>query len=117
MIRLQKTTEEQNIDFIPRSYIENASYTFKITSQEESEEVYSQTTTDLNKVDYYYRVSDVFSLEEGSTYVFKVYLDTLTVYQDVIFCSNQTSTPYSINKDQYTYKTNDTSEDNFVMYE
>lgn len=117
MIKLKETTDQQDLDFIPRYYTENASLTFKITSQEESTEVYNQTTTNVTAVDYYYRLTDVFTLEEEGTYVLKIYDGSNLIYQDVIFCTNQASTAYSINKDKYTFKANNTNEDSFVMYE
>lgn len=117
MIQLTKTNDSQTISFIPRYYIESASYTVKLTSNDELNVVFNQTTNEFTAVDYYYQYSNTFNLDLDTRYELKIMEGNNLIYQDVVLCTDQT-TNYSINKNVFVYKSEseDNTDNQFILY-
>jgi hypothetical protein len=100
MIILTTSVNAQELKFIPREYVASS---IVITDQDTNTPV---TYTGLTFVtDRYYLKGDVtFSpkLIEGRFYTLKVLNGTTVVYRDMIFCTDQTISTYSINDGVYT---------------
>lgn len=100
MIILTTSALAQQLKFIPREYSANS---ILITDQDTNKPVtYSGLTFTTNK--YYLQGNVTFSplLKEGTFYTLSVLNGTNVVYKDNIFCTDQTISTYSINKDVYT---------------
>ena len=104
MIVLKETNSAQNIDFIPRQFIANASYTFNIVDETKNKNVYSQATTSVSQNLYYNRYNASFTaLKQGIYYMLTILSGTEVIYKDKIYCTNQTNLPqYTINSGEYT---------------
>ena len=100
MIILTTRVNAQELKFIPREYVASS---IVITDQDTNTPV---TYTGLTFVtDKYYLKGDVtFNpvLIEGRFYTLKVLNGTTVVYRDMIFCTDQTISTYSINDGVYT---------------
>lgn len=103
MIVLQETGSAQNIDFIPRQFTANASYTFNIVDETQNKNVYSQATTSVSQNLYYNRYNAVFTtLKQGVYYMLTILSGTEVIFKDKIYCTNQTDLPqYTINSGEY----------------
>ena len=100
MIILTTNASAQQLKFIPREYSADS---VVITDQDTNTPVtYSGLTFTKDK--YYLQGNVTFSpvLKEGTFYTLKVLNGTSVVYKDNIFCTDQTISAYSINKDVYT---------------
>ena len=100
MIILTTSAAAQQLKFIPREYSADS---IVITDQDTNTPVtYSGLTFATNK--YYLEGNVIFSpvLKEGTFYTLSVLNGTSVVYKDNIFCTDQTISTYSINKDVYT---------------
>ncbi len=100
MIILNTNTTAQQLKFIPREYSADG---IIITDQDTNTPVtYPSLTFTKNK--YYLEGNVTFSpaLKEGTFYTLSVLNGTSVVYKDNIFCTDQTISLYSINKDVYT---------------
>jgi len=117
MIQLTKSDASQTISFIPRYYKENASYTVKLTSNDELNVVFNQTSNQFTAVDYYYQYSNTFNLDLDTRYELKIMEGNNLIYQDVVLCTDQT-TNYSINKNVFVYKSEneDNTDNQFILY-
>ena len=103
MIVLQESGSAQNIDFIPREFTANASYTVKITDETQNKEVYSQATTSISQNLYFNRYNAVFPVKQDIYYTLKILSGSSVVFLDKIYCTNQTDLPaYTINEGEYT---------------
>lgn len=110
MIILEESATSQTIQFIPRYYTGSV---LKLTN-ETSGEVLTYTI-DPVKVSYYHSVDLVVDTKEGNFYSLAVYNDENDlVYRDKVFCTNQTISDYTINKDEYVE--NATNND-YIVYE
>lgn len=100
MIILTTSVNAQELKFIPREYVASS---IVITDQDTNTPV---TYTGLTFVtDRYYLKGDVIfspKLIEGRFYTLKVLNGTTVVYRDMIFCTDQTISTYSINDGVYT---------------
>jgi DNA gyrase/topoisomerase IV subunit B len=101
MIILTTSVNAQELKFIPREYVASS---IVITDQDTNTPV---TYTGLTFVtDRYYLKGDVIfspKLIEGRFYTLKVLNNgTTVVYRDMIFCTDQTISTYSINDGVYT---------------
>lgn len=87
--------------------------TFKIMPREDSADsmTLQEEGTTLAPVSYaitlagsgYYRtITKIVTLEEGKTYILKVYNGSDIVYRGRVFCTNQTVAGYTINGTDYT---------------
>ena len=102
MIVLQESSSAQNIDFIPRQFTANASYTVKITDETQNKEVYNQATTGITQNLYYNRYNAIFPVKQDIYYTLKVLSGTEVIFKDKIFCTNETDLPaYTINSGEY----------------
>jgi hypothetical protein len=100
MIILTTSALAQQLKFIPREY---SASSIVITDQDTNTPVtYTGVTFTLNS--YYLQGNVIFSpiLREGTFYTLEVLNGTSIVYRDNIFCTDQTISAYSINKDVYT---------------
>mgnify|MGYP001220409882 FL=1 len=100
MIILTTSANAQQLKFIPREYTASS---IIITDQDTNTPVtYSGLTFTTNS--YYLQGNVTFSplLNEGRFYTLKVLNGTNVVYRDMIFCTDQTISTYTINKDVYT---------------
>ena len=103
MIVLQESGSAQNIDFIPREFTANASYTVKITDETQNKEVYNQATTSISQNLYFNRYNAVFPVKQDIYYTLKILSGSSVVFMDKIYCTNQTDLPaYTINSGEYT---------------
>ena len=100
MIILTTTTNAQELKFIPREYKASS---IVITDQDTNKPVtYAGLTFTKDK--YYLKGNVTFSpvLVEGRFYTLKVLDGTSIVYRDMLFCTDQAVSTYTINKDVYT---------------
>ena len=100
MIILTTTTNAQELKFIPREYVASS---IVITDQDTNKPVtYAGLTFTKDK--YYLKGNVTFSpvLVEGRFYTLKVLNGSSIVYRDMLFCTDQTVSTYSINKNVYT---------------
>jgi len=96
MIILLESVLSQTFKFIPRELTADS-----MVIEDEAENT-SVTIAIIPSVDrYYLSVSEVLTLVEGRFYTLKVLNGTDIVYKDKIFCTNQTVSSYTINKDEY----------------
>lgn len=117
MIKLSKTTENQTISFIPRYYIDGATYNVKITTEGEDNVIHDENVSGLTAEKYFYQYTAAFNFRLDTTYQLEITHDNALIYQDRILVTNQTGN-YSVNDQVYTYKTtqNNSTENKFKMY-
>ena len=100
MIILTTSVNAQELKFIPREYVASS---IVITDQDTNTPVtYTGVTFTTDR--YYLKGDVIFSpmLIEGRFYTLKVLNGTTVVYRDMIFCTDQTISTYSINDGVYT---------------
>lgn len=107
MIILLESTNEQSISFIPRTMDATS---LLIRNESTNEEAILMP--DFYKNDYYITCNAVFDLKENHFYQLSVFNNDDVVYLDKIFCTNQTASTYTINKDTYV-----TASGNTIIYE
>ena len=121
MIILQSVTSSQTIKFIPREYEVSGSniYNISITNETTNSSVYDVDTNSFTLEDYYYKYAAAFTKEvngvtvsifdEDTFYILTIKKSGGVIYKDKIFCTNQTISSYTVNKNEYTQKetTND----------
>ena len=100
MIILTTSATSQELKFIPREYAANS---IVITDQDTNTPV-TYTGLTFTKDRYYLKGNVVFSplLIEGRFYTIKIFNGTSVVYRDMIFCTDQAISTYSINDGVYT---------------
>ena len=99
MIILKTDATAQTFKFIPREY---AATTLILTDEDQNTSVtYNPTFT---KTKYYLQTSVTFSpvLKEGTFYTLEVLNGSSIIYRDIIFCTDQALSTYSINDGQFT---------------
>lgn len=94
---LRETQDPQIIRFTPS--VKKAS-SFDIVN-EETRETTTYQIDELFVNTYFCQFSKIIALKEGYFYKLKVYNNTDVVYYGKIFCTNQDTATYSINKDKY----------------
>ena len=107
------TTENvtnQVLRFIPRS---NTFNSVKITDEQ------TNVTTIINSYtfaagDYWCSLSAIFNLKENHFYTIEIKNNTTIVFRDKIFCTDQSTSSFSVNNAQYT--SNNTT-NTFIVYE
>lgn len=107
MTILQKSTNAQTINFIPRSYTAGLTYTIKIVNETTNKEIFSSTSTSFVSNDYYYQYSSTFTLVEDTMYTLEIKQGSDLIYRDKVFCTNQTVSSYSVNNSAYTEHSQD----------
>jgi hypothetical protein len=101
MIILQESASSQTLRFMPRSFTSGATYNIKIVDELTKAETYNSNGT-LTENLYYYTYSDTFNTKQNKFYEFTVTQSGEVVYKDKIFCTNQTTTTYTVNENEYT---------------
>jgi hypothetical protein len=108
MIVLQETAIAQDFKIIPREYSADSMVLTNETTGEST--TYAITAT---QVDYYLTFSEVVTLEENVFYQMTVKNGSDIVYKDKVFCTNQTVSDYTVNKNEYdTYS----SDNDYITY-
>ena len=108
MIILQSTASAQDLFFIPREYVAD---TMIIKNETTNTEVTFAITPTIST--YYMVVNEVLDLVQDTYYTLTVKNGTDIVYKDMIFCTNQAVTSYTVNNDEYI--ANDTTNDFIVV--
>jgi hypothetical protein len=108
MIILLESNQPQKISFIP---LRSGAISLQIRN-ESTEEI--QTITPSFTIDKYYTTcTTTFTLKQNHFYNLKVIgANDEIIYLDKIFCTNQNTDSYTINKDTYVV-----SENNTIFYE
>ena len=108
MIILLESNQPQKISFIP---LRSGAVSLQIRN-ESTEEI--QTITPSFTIDKYYTTfTTTFTLKQNHFYNLKVIgANDEIIYLDKIFCTNQNTDSYTINKDTYVV-----SENNTIFYE
>ena len=109
MIILNESVTDQDIYFIPREY---AADVLTLTD-EQTGEVFTYNITPLRS-NYYLIATDTFDTLEGHTYKLTVYNGSDVVYKDKVFCTNQSTSTYSVNNGEYVQNS---SNNDFIIYE
>ncbi len=97
MIILTTGTNAQELKFIPRDYAADS-----IVLTDEQANTSSTISATFTKDGYYLKADISFTLVEDRFYTFNALNGTKTVYKGRIFCTDQTVSDYSINKNVYT---------------
>lgn len=110
VILTTNNVNQQVFRFIPRSRTFNS---VKITDEQ------TNVTTIINSYtfeagDYWCRLSSVFNLKENHFYTLEIKNDSNIVFRDKIFCTDQSTSSFSVNNAQYT--SNNTT-NTFIVYE
>tara|TARA_R110000772_G_C13094495_1_gene418986 strand:+ start:30 stop:362 length:333 start_codon:yes stop_codon:yes gene_type:complete len=99
MIILKTEATAQTFKFIPREYTATS---IIITDEDENTSVtYSPV---FSTIKYYLQTSITFFplLREGTFYTLEVLNESSIIYRDIVFCTDQVLSTYSINEGQYT---------------
>lgn len=110
MIILTTTTEEQEFVFIPRSKV----FDYVAITDEQTNvtvEIKNYTYTGGN---YFDTFAAEYKLVENHFYDLVFINGAVVVYKDRIFCSDQTVSEYTVNKDQYI---SNATTNEFIVYE
>ena len=99
MIILTTGTSAQELKFIPRDYV--AATDIVLTDEQANTSILIEGYT-FTKDGYYLKADISFQLVEDRFYTFKALDGTKTIYKGRIFCTDQTVSDYSINKNVYT---------------
>lgn len=97
MIILTTSTNAQELKFIPRQYAADS-----IVLTDEQANTSSTISATFTKDGYYLKADISFTLVEDRFYTFNALNGSETVYKGRIFCTDQTVSDYSINKNVYT---------------
>ena len=99
MIILTTSSSPQEFKFIPRDYVVDTD--IELTDEQSNTTIYIQGYT-FTKDGYYLKADIFFNLVEDRFYTFKALDGSKVIYKGRIFCTNQTVSDYSINKNVYT---------------
>ena len=136
MIVLQKSSLTQELRVIPRVYPERIVVTIRDEVTNETTEIgsfldgygyYVRVINDrgtyeenllMGEIAYLYEkgymiIRDVFNLVENHFYNLTITDGTSVIYRDKIFCTNQTISEYSVNKDEYV--TEDSYDNDYII--
>lgn len=102
MIILQESNTSQTFKIIPRYFTADS-----MVITDESTGASTTYNITVTQTDYYTVITETLSLIEGRTYTLKVYDGTDVIYYDKIFCTNQTTSSYSVNNGEYTTNSSD----------
>lgn len=110
MIILTTTTEEQEFVFIPRSKV----FDYVAITDDQTNvtvEIENYTYTEGN---YFDTFAAEFELVENHFYDLVFINGAVVVYKDRIFCTDQTVSEFTVNKDQYI---SNATTNEFIVYE
>ena len=112
MIILKPITDLQEVRFIPtrKGDGNNAVITNETTNVSESINLKFQIR--CSACAFYQQFEHIFDLKEGHFYSISIYEDTDLIHRDKIFCTNQDTDTYSVNKDTYIQ-----NKENIIFYE
>lgn len=110
IILTTENVDEQILRFIPRSNIFNSVI---ITDEQTNESVTINAYTFLAK-DYWCSLKTVFNLKENHFYTIEIKNNTTIVFRDKIFCTDQSTSSFSVNNAQYT---SNSTQNTFIVYE
>jgi hypothetical protein len=96
MIILRKQTTAQSLTFIPRVMSAN---TIVLRNETTNEETTISASFSLSS--YYLTTSTIFDLDENTFYNLTIKNGSNIVYKDIIFCTNQDNSTYTVNQNQY----------------
>jgi hypothetical protein len=99
MIILTTGTSRQELKFIPRDYVANTDIV--LTDEQSNTSMLIEGYT-FTKDGYYLKADISFNLVEDRFYTFNALNGSKTIYKGRIFCTDQTVSDYSINKNVYT---------------
>lgn len=108
MIVLQETNSNQNIHFIPNG----DNYNVVEVTDEQTNTTATVSIVSSTSISYYHRITALFTLKENHSYTLRIKNNTTVVYEDKIFCTNQTIESYKVNDATERNTTND-----FIVYE
>jgi hypothetical protein len=142
MIILKQQATTQEIKFIPRSTVANTvilrnEITNEVTTFKTADLVYNFQTRVLadggtfenietlittfgfvdaffSEQDYYLKTSLIFALKEFTYYNLTILNDLDVIYKGRVFCTNQTISEYTVNKNEYVQNV---TNNEFVEYE
>ena len=98
MVILTTSTDAQSFKVIPRST--PSSVTFQLTDK--SKRTTSAVSVTVANSNGYMTLTGSFSLVEDRFYSFVIKSGSTIIYRGSIFCTDQTISTYTINKDVYT---------------
>jgi uncharacterized protein (TIGR02145 family) len=102
MIILKEQNTPQTFSFIPRELKATT-----IVLRNESTGSETNIAADFFLSDYYLTTTSVFNLKENTFYNLSIKNNNEIVYQDKVFCTNQQSSTYTVNENQYATPTED----------
>ena len=110
IILTTENVNQQKIFFIPRSNVFNS---VKITDEQTNVTTIINSYTFSSK-DYWSTLESIFNLKENHFYTLEIKNDSNIVFRDKIFCTDQSTSSFSVNNAQYT--SNNTT-NTFIVYE
>ena len=110
IILTTENVNQQKIFFIPRSNVFNS---VKITDEQ------TNVTTIINSYsfsskDYWSTLESIFNLKENHFYTIEIKNENTIVFRDKIFCTDQSTSSFSVNNAQYT---SNSTQNTFIVYE
>jgi len=102
MIILKEQNTAQTFSFIPR---ELKATTIVLRNETTGSE--TNIAADFFLSDYYLTTTSVFNLKENTFYNLSIKNNNEIVYQDKVFCTNQQTSTYTVNENQYATPTED----------
>ena len=115
MIHLTTSASAQTLKIIPRSYASSVSMILRDDSTNTST-TYSSISTSTDK--NYLVVSQALSpvLVEGRFYDLTIKEGSNVIYNDKVFCTDQTISSYTVNSSEYTVPTgNDVFDNDYIV--
>ena len=107
------TTENvstQNLYFIPRS----DTFTDIYITDEQTNVTTELTGYEVSDFGYYVQLRGVFNLKENHFYTIEIKNNSDIIFRDKIFCTDQSTSTFSVNNAQYT---SNTTTNEFIVYE
>ena len=108
MIILKATNEAQTINIVPT----RGDVATRMVIVNESTNAEQEYSFCFSTEGYYISFKGVLTLEEDHFYRVKIYNGQELIHVDKIFCTNQETGAYSVNKDEYVQPN-----DNIILYE
>ena len=107
-MQILTSSGSRSIKFIPREAIDVAN-TYKLTIKSDStkDTVLTDTNATFSSSTYYYTYSTTQALTTANFYVLEInnMTDSIIIFRDKIFCTNQTVADFTVNQNQYTTNT------------
>ena len=110
IILTTENVNQQKIFFIPRSNVFNS---VKITDEQTNVTTIINSYTFSSK-DYWSTLESIFNLKENHFYTIEIKNENTIVFRDKIFCTDQSTSSFSVNNAQYT---SNSTQNTFIVYE